>query len=378
MELITFATLAMVLSSARSMPPQGNCSIGKLAIPPQWISTVELNTQTKELLIVDPKGHELLTFDVQDGKMAKVPLSNPPESVNKIQGGFLIRSGDDATVFGAAKRLANNKGLGARVIKGDGSSHLATLYANWVTKDSTFIGFGALDQANLAASYDPSRGFELGFLRGKINAASGQFSDIELLDPTEDNDWYLIGFPYFAATSDGLFYIRMTGHAASLVRVKTAGHGKDALQLLSLPIPGRFLEVPHLKTRNTGPSSTEARFKEIEQSRMISGLFGQGNMLYVLAREPNSTGGTQWLLFQVDPDKGKLLGEVRLPTTSPHLVVVPGLDYWYLIERGTVRGWGLQVNDTVVRVPVDWITNPITSRLNASSFQDVSCVDWKP
>ena len=64
-------------------------------------------------------------------------------------------------------------------------------------------------------------------------------------------------------------------------------------------------------------------------------------MLYLLVRKPERKGGVAeaaWYLYKIDPTgQGKVLGSMKLPTSSEHLTIATSADKWFLIERGPVR-----------------------------------------
>ena len=343
------------------------CVTVGLDIKPKWISTIELDPTTRELLISDPKSESLLAFNTANNKISRVELHSeiPPASITKVQGGFLLKYRDDASIIGMDRKPVMTTNL--RNTKAGGSTGLGSLYSNWITKGATFAGYGSVVRADLTTQeYNPSRGFQLGFIRGTVTASSGQFRDLELLEATEANDFYLFGFPYFAANDDGLFYVRMVGDQASIVPAKrgTSGAAPEPLKAF----PEKFRAISKLKTENTGPASTASRYAEIEKRTMAVGLFGEGKYLYLLGRRFTGE-GTEWSLSQIDPKDpdSRHIHEVRLPTTAHHLSVVPGGDYWYFFERGEVRGWGEQEIATVVKIPAAWITNPVESPINADA-----------
>jgi hypothetical protein len=359
--LSALATLLFISGLPHSLAGQAVCSRQALAKPPRWISTLELNSRANEVLVADPKGSELLAYDLKNwsAKTISIPVGLPPSSITKIEGGFLIKDRDDGAILNAEGKAAG--ALNLRQTKSGGGTGLGSLYSNWVTRGSRFVGFGSVPRADLANSqYDPSRGFQLGFVTGRVSADLGQFRDVELLEATENTDLYLLGFPYFAANDDGLFFVRMTtDEPAAIMRVKEGA--TTEIEELSA-FPSEFRTVPKLGP-NQGPSSTAARFAQVEQKKMVVGLFGQGKFLYLLAREPDGGDGQQWLIYKISPKESKPLGVVRLPTTANHLSVIPGADYWYVFERGVVRGWGDQDIKTVVKIPTAWIASPMTSPL---------------
>jgi hypothetical protein len=101
----------------------------------------------------------------------------------------------------------------------------------------------------------------------------------------------------------------------------------------------------------------EAADALIRQSTMIAGVAGQGEFLYLLTREPGSGSGTRWLLHQIDPARDKLLRQIQLPTSSSHLIVVPGEKLWALIEKGPVTGSPpVQEIGSVLMIPASLIS----------------------
>ena len=368
------ASAGLVMIVAHPAVAQTACERKALEESPQWISSLEYNPTTSEIWVADPKRKELIAFSTKSGDATPVNVGDiRATSVTKIEDGFLVMYRDDAAILAADKKPVGK--LNARQTKTGETTGLGSLYSNWITRGSRFLGYGSVSGVNLASQeYNPNRGFQLGFVTGRVSAGLGQFRDIELLEATEENEFYLLGFPYFAENKKGLFYIRMVGDRAAIYQVKQV-RGISRPQQLSA-FPEYFRKIPEFKTQDQGPLSTRPLFAEIEKSKMVVGLFGQDSMLYVLAREQNPEDGTtQWLLFQIDPDKPEPLGEVRLPTKAAHLTLVPGPDYWYIFERGEVRGWGDQDIKHLLRVPTAWIASPSNSPLSPGGV--VPCGEWK-
>ena len=74
--------------------------------------------------------------------------------------------------------------------------------------------------------------------------------------------------------------------------------------------------------------------------------------LYLLARRPGPE-RTEWLLSRIDPRTEVVVGTVRLPSSSRHLVAVPGPKAWALIEKGPVTGFGDQRIEGLRMVPAE-------------------------
>jgi hypothetical protein len=99
-------------------------------------------------------------------------------------------------------------------------------------------------------------------------------------------------------------------------------------RLRSFP-PG-FAEVPVIPRRASNPPLERAR--RFEAASMAAGLFGQDNRLYLLTRRP-AGGATVWSLHRIDPIRDTIEATIPLPTTAPHLVVVPGSREWAFVEQ---------------------------------------------
>jgi hypothetical protein len=339
-----------------------NCTTETLQIQPQWLSTLAFNPATDELLIADPKAELLLVYDSRTGEIARRPVKSLA-SLTRIDGGFLVETDGAPKVI----RERNTMRLHAAAATAR-PDETFSLYANWATTGSTFAGFGSLGGVDAARPPDPrvpQRGFKLGFLRGKVTADSPSFRAVELLYETERNDFYLLGFPYFAATDDGLFVVRMDEEEACISRV--AQSGKPGLPRLKA-FPEGFRTIPPVSSK----MPVVDRFEQIERSTMAAGLYGQGQYLYLLTREPIGD-ATQWLLHQILPGESKPRSAVRLPTTASFLSIAVGPREWFLVERSKVRGWGKQDIKTLVRVPTAWISSPATSPLNAHDPDVLTC-----
>jgi hypothetical protein len=126
-----------------------------------------------------------------------------------------------------------------------------------------------------------------------------------------------------------------------------------------------------------GPRDASALFKEIEGLTIPVGLYGQGNMLYLLTRKPDSQGATSWSLFQIDPQKDQVIGELRLPTKANHLTVVPSPEAWFLFEKGPVESPGAQNISSLLSIPASWINVPAGSPLNAANPKVNECRSQK-
>src|SRR5688572_30490660 len=89
--------VADVLSAA-------TCLEQPLNVRPSWISTLEFNSSSDEILIADPKDAKLRSFSVATGEMRDVQVGIPTASVTKIASGFLVQSSKEGSILGPLKR----------------------------------------------------------------------------------------------------------------------------------------------------------------------------------------------------------------------------------------------------------------------------------
>jgi hypothetical protein len=105
--------------------------------------------------------------------------------------------------------------------------------------------------------------------------------------------------------------------------------------------------------------------RAVERSKMPTGLYGWGQFLYILTREPLKDGTTRWRLTRIDPRSDRIEGEVVVPSRANHLTVVPGPRAWAFIEKGPVKGFGRQDIPKILFVP--------SSRLEGATLPQTLC-----
>lgn len=69
----------------------------------------------------------------------------------------------------------------------------------------------------------------------------------------------------------------------------------------------------------------------LEAGSYPAGLYADRDSLYVLMRDATGD-AVVWDLHRIDPEQDAVVGKVRLPTSAPHVGLVPGPRYWLLQE----------------------------------------------
>jgi hypothetical protein len=103
-------------------------------------------------------------------------------------------------------------------------------------------------------------------------------------------------------------------------------------------------------------SSTREIAEAMERSTSVAGIYGSQRFLHVLVRLVLSDSGEKtWTLIRIDPQRDLIVGETVLPISAPHILVIPGPQYWAFVEKGRVRAFGEQEADSLLLVPSAWI-----------------------
>lgn len=182
----------------------------------------------------------------------------------------------------------------------------------------------------------------------------------ELAERDEVRNQYHRNLPYLASLN-GRGYVLFLDRWPVLGRVDEE---HDSIELLP-EFPEDFRYRPPLvrNPRWKGPRQATEFYRIFEQSTMVAGIYADSQHLYLVGKGPSAANwDTEWWLIEIDPDSGSEVARSPLPTTAPNLTVVPGDEWWALIEKGPVLG--LQPRDapfmsttSIVTVGRDWLAD---------------------
>lgn len=319
---------------------------------PTWSISGAWKADGSSLLLVDAAG-EVLEYSTQGAlvKRHKVPLagsSHPrPSWIQPWKRGYLIEQEDAGFVImdsalrakGQIDLLDENPASGLRT---------ASVY-QW-----TPIGSGeliALGDAQLKTGE-----WKTGLLRVTLENPPQVNVLTELEDGDEDLDVYLVGLPLLAAVQDRAYLVDPSERRFSILEVRVGEGGSTETRRLTVPIgDGR---QPLLRPYLSEPVRLDRMslaFQELERSSMIAGIYGWEDDLYLLFHRPSrgigASGKSVWSLVRFDPETESLGDWVALPTSAPHITVIPGPESWAVLEKGHVRRLGEQDISSLLLIP---------------------------
>lgn len=210
----------------------------------------------------------------------------------------------------------------------------------WALEGNTLFGYGNFRLAN----GDLNTGFYTVNLRDTADAqVVASFPESH-----EAMTWYRLGYPYIAAVGGQGYVLKVNGALSIGKIVREGPSGRYSLQHFSA-LPEELATVATLPEFTT-PEDYVTLMAQIEGMDVPAGLYGWNGNLYLLWR---SMRGDQheWWLSKFDPENGNHIGQVKLPSSANHLLVVPGPRYWALVHKGPVKGLGVQGVEKVTLIP---------------------------
>jgi hypothetical protein len=298
--------------------------------PPAWTISGAWASDGS-LVLVDAALSKVLLYK-QDGKRLNA-LANPvdknlafpkPAIIQRLErGGYLLEDQDGHLV-----RLDENyKPLSSWDLLASAKGPQGELGSvlNWISvNEDVIVAFGDVKQGD--------RWFSA-FLRINLSHPA----DFEVLQEVSEtaSRFYLLGNPYIAAVRGEAFYLVMDDppylvRAGDGIRRRVAGLSTSSFHRPQLP-------------SQRGEGGVKAAYSVLERASMPVGLYGWNGYLYLLSRETvEGRAGLAWVLAKIDPDTERIMSSRVLDSTASHLSVVPGQKFWAFLEKGPVRGVGLQ------------------------------------
>lgn len=351
----------------------GECHQIQLSAGLEWPTSGVWTDDQEELLVADPLAGQVTRISRHGhvetelaGELVRAdgllqPLGGPSQ-IRAAANGFLLEDERDQRLV----RL--NLNLEVVDTSPIMSSKRSEPLQRHVIYDWTPMGQGILAFSDLA---DSDGNWTSGFLYFGSHGRQEVFRKIAIGD--EAADFYTRStISYVAALEDVGYILALSEETVSIEAVQL---GSKARRLMS--IPAKFRNRPRLdpalrkRLECQGTRKTTEIYKSHESATMVSGIYAWDHDLYLLAKQAMSASGeTAWWLIRLDPSAdGKEISRVRLPTGAAHLTIVPGGDFWALIEKGRVEGVGsfhspYMNTSSIILVPTAWLTKPSNRHLD--------------
>jgi hypothetical protein len=151
---------------------------------------------------------------------------------------------------------------------------------------------------------------------------------------------YMIGYRFLSMGDHGeAFFVRMDGEIS--LRTIRGNKNYRPESVTDVPIFGATMVTPPVKI---GLSNIDDVFRSLAKEGAISSVFNWHSRTFLLmqTRTPESLTPNLWHLREINTETGEEVGSFRLPTVSPHVMVVLGEQHWAIIEKGPIFRFGLQ------------------------------------
>jgi len=261
---------------------------------------------------------------------------------------FLVMDRGYATLGNVSTRLLQAQ---------DGSGATIEKVFDWTLAGKDIVGFAELK--------GPGDRWFCGPVRFSTEAPNG-FQVLKNLPMDDDSrKYHKLGNAYTASLGDTAYYLLMSNG----IHLWKHENGREPEDLRDLEA-----DFTAWKSNSPLPSFVNAQdaseiMEAVERSSLPTGLYGwvdpvsQRKALYLVSRQWRD-GKTQWLLSNLDPKDGRVLGTSRIDSQANHLFIVPGARQWAVVEKGPVRGLREQEVKGIYTIPADKITRAST-RLGA-------------
>ena len=345
--LVAALILAAVLPTA-AFAGGGSCPSLQASRLPQQVTSGAWSRDV--LLLADPSRHKIFAFR-RGASLGEVP--NPVPTVGQFFPVKVTGRGRDVVIEtekrGGQRELLSvdqryelldqrTKPLPDRKVQSASTTDLGGLDltvsggATTVGVKATFIYAFADDDmigcSDLeATAKDGSATWSSGIVRIPLESPNEfrAYSVSHFLSP----EWRFcrLGLPYITSIgSDG--YVLLFNQEPGIYRIRQGATSPEKLD----GYPSDLLVAPTLPDFS-GPEDFASVAVEMERSTMPYGLFSWEDSLFVL-RHVVDRGERLWMLDKVDSATGEILGTVRVASSAKHLLLIPGPQFWAVVEKG--------------------------------------------
>ena len=363
-------TLSLVLLCTTTgwATAQEVCHDVTLSRKPVYTISAAWTPDNSQLLVVDPVLRTLWRYTASGQSLGAIsePLRSAvkdlsPLSAKRHDGNLILQIADDGFLF-LDDKLRPGKTKAFLAKSSGGPFSIGGGLWQWEPVGNDVVAFLDLYPSSLKEPYDP-KNYDQWF-SGYVRFPANQPADFKLLKRQgidqvnirgEERTLMRTGYSYITSIGTTAYILSMDGRM-TLMKNEV---GSNELKPLHAFPPGESTVTPMLP-RFTTSDSYVATMADLESKSMPVGLFSQGRTLYILWRKPSHQ-GVQWILSSIDPRKDLYTGSMEIPIKADHVVVVPGDQNWAFIEKGPVKGYGIQDVSRVLLVPTSLLQAPLSN-----------------
>lgn len=302
---------------------------------PVWVAQATWDLKERNLVAADPVAGKIFVFD-RSGKIVR----------------SLERPGDDRLDFA---RPAYPFLVGDRYLVGSHLTHWVWLNERFAPVDSMLLeseepeGAGYRELSLWSFDAGATRFAGVGEVQSHDRMWSetvmfavpyqhpGQLENLGLVKAdSEEAAAYHSGPSKVAVCGDQVYLLRMSERLA----IERFGSARGDLK--SFPEAfRRRLALP--KVSCSEPGSVPERHAASAVASLAEGLSClDDRWLLLLAHQPRADGGTQWLVYPIDPVADVLGEAIELPSRAAEILFVAGKKRWAVVEKGSMREVGNQ------------------------------------
>ncbi len=341
--------LAVAISGGAAEPNTSFFTKVSLNPPPQWLSSAAWGP-SDTVIVVDAFRSKVQLYsrsgDYQESARLKTDSLRRPSILREAIDGTYLLEVEDGILQEYDSQFRFLRSVDILQESKGGTSRLAALYG-WVPRKKNEDILAFVDLENTDKTWSSA------FVRVPLGdpASYEVLETLKLDDP--GRDYYLLGYSYLAATSDGTGYYLLMSEEPVIKEVSSLEQGGRSIVRDVGVFPRGFgRRVLRDRVGRAGDL-----FLAMEDARAPAGLYASKDFLYVLSRKPMK-GNTAWFLSQIKPSsKGDeiVYENLLLPTCAPHIALLSGNREWVIIERGEVVGLGDQHIPRMTFIAATWI-----------------------
>ena len=357
--LVSLALLFLAVPRLVAQPVV-HCSVSEASSLPVYATQGSWSPDGSKLLLVDPAKNEVYIYGGAGleylgtmpppafvGKNAFYPVSVRPVGKEMLVEGYpqrLVLLGDRYQVKTALHPLD----IAVTSKKSVKRNQVKSLW-NWTVAGGDIVACSDIEQADGS------------WITGIVRFPMGDSTHFQEFAPSDFKEpgWVFcrLGFPYFASIGDNAYVLLFRGQPG----IYESSPGAKELRRLNDYAPDNLqpVQLPEFSSRLQFAAAT---MRAVEETTMPVGIYGWDGSLYVLYRQFDYR-STRWVLHQVDPKTGKLLGQAEIHVDATHLMLIPGDKRWALVQKGPALRLGEERTEAIRVIDARAIPQPLRGEL---------------